>query len=99
MAVVDQSKGISMSAVQQIREAPIVDETPLSAEVRKTVLDRAVAEQGAEGWALETKRDVERVLVGSNEFRRVLVRRQWGIRNVHELVDVNKQGNVSVRHV
>lgn len=88
-----------MSTVQDIREAPTVGRTPLSAELRETILDRAVAEQAAEGWALETKPDVERVLVGHNKFRRVLVRRQWSIRNVRELVEVDKQGNVSVRHV
>lgn len=88
-----------MSTVQDIREAPTVGRTPLSAELRETILDRAVAEQAAEGWALETKPDVERVLVGHNKFRRVLVRRQWSIRNVRELVEVDKQGSVSVRHV
>ena len=87
-----------MSAVQETSEALIVGETPLSAEVRQTVLDRAVAEQTAEGWALETNPDVEQVLVGHNKFRRVLVRQQWGIRKVHELVDVDKQGNISIRH-
>ena len=87
-----------MSAVQETSEALIVGETPLSAEVRKTVLDRAVAEQAAEGWALETNPDVEQVLVGHNKFRRALVRRQWGIRTVRDLVDVDKQGNISIRH-
>ena len=87
-----------MSAVQETSEALIVGETPLSAEVRETVLDRAVAEQAAEGWALETNPDVEQVLVGHNKFRRALVRRQWGIRTVRELVDVDKQGNISIRH-
>ena len=86
-----------MSAVQETSEALIVGETPLSAEVRATVLDRAVAEQAAEGWALETNPDVEQVLVGHNKFRRALVRRQWGIRTVRELVDVDKQGNISIR--
>ena len=86
-----------MSAVQETSEALIVGETPLSAEVRETVLDQAVAEQAAEGWALETNPDVEHVLVGHNKFRRVLVRRQWGIRTVRELVDVDKQGNISIR--
>lgn len=87
-----------MSAVQETSEALIVGETPLSAEVRETVLDEAVAEQAAEGWALETNPDVEQVLVGHNKFRRVLVRRQWGIRTVRELVDVDKQGSISIRH-
>lgn len=87
-----------MSAVQETSEALIVGETPLSAEVRETVLDQAVAEQAAEGWALETNPDVEQVLVGHNKFRRVLVRRQWGIRTVRELVDVDKQGSISIRH-
>ena len=86
-----------MSAVQETSEVLIVGETPLSAEVRETVLDRAVAEQAAEGWALETNPDFEQVLVGHNKFRRALVRRQWGIRTVRELVDVDKQGNISIR--
>jgi hypothetical protein len=98
MAVVGQSKGTLMSAVQETSEALIIGETPLSAEVRETVLDREVAEQAAEGWALETNPDVEQVLVGHNKFRRVLVRRQWGIRTVRELVDVDKHGNISIRH-
>lgn len=88
-----------MSVVQEVRQAPIVGKTPLSAEVRETVLAQAVTEQAGQGWALETKRDVERVLVGHNKFRRVLVRRQWGIRNVRELVEVDKHGNVSIRDV
>jgi hypothetical protein len=87
-----------VSAVLEIHEAP-VGNTPISAEVREAVLDRAVAEQAAEGWAPETKPDVERVLVGHNRFRRILVRRQWGIRNLRELVEVDKRGAVAIRRV
>ena len=88
-----------MSVVHEIRDAPVVGETPISAEVREEALDRAVAELAAEGWELETKPDIERVLVGHNRFRRILVRRQWGIRNLRELVEVDKRGTVSTRRV
>jgi hypothetical protein len=88
-----------VSAVQGIHDAPVVGQTPISAEVREAALDRAVAELAAEGWELETKPDVERVLVGHNKFRRILVRRQWGIRNLRELVEVDKRGTVSIRRV
>jgi len=67
--------------------------------VREAVLERALAEQAAEGWEPDTKPDVERVLVGHNKFRRILVRRQWGIRSLRELVEVDKRGTVSVRRV
>jgi hypothetical protein len=76
-----------VSAVQEIHDAPVVGQTPISAEVT------------AEGWELDTKPDIERVLVGHNRFRRILVRRQWGIRNIRELVDVDKRGAVSTRRV
>ena len=88
-----------MSAVQEIRDAPVVGQTPISTEVREEALDRAVAELAAEGWKLETKPDVKQVLVGQNRFRRVLVRRQWGIRSLRELVEVDKRGTVSTRRV
>jgi hypothetical protein len=88
-----------VSVLQEIREAPVVGETPISEEVREEALDRAVAELAADGWELETKPDVERVLVGHNRFRRILVRRQWGIRNLRELVEVDKRGTVSTRRV
>ena len=88
-----------MSPVQDIQIAPVVGDTPISAEVRETALDRAVADLAAEGWNLETKPDVERVLVGHNRFRRILVRRQWGIRELRQLVEVDKRGAVSTRRV
>ena len=88
-----------MSAVQEIRDAPVVGQTPISAEVREAALDRAVAELATEGWELDMKPDVKRVLVGHNRFRRILVRRQWGIRNLRELVEVDNRGTVSVRRV
>ena len=88
-----------MSAVREIHDAPVVGQTPISAEVREATLERAVAELAADGWELDTKPDIERVLVGHNMFRRILVRRQWGIRNIRELVDVDKRGAVSTRRV
>ena len=88
-----------MSAVQEIRDAPVVGQTPISVEVREEALDRAVAELAAEGWKLETKPNVEQVLVGQNRFRRVLVRRQWGIRSLRELVEVDKRRTVFTRRV
>lgn len=88
-----------MSAVREIHDAPVVGQTPISAEVREAALERAVAELVAEGWELDTKPDIERVLVGHNRFRRILVRRQWGFRNIRELVDVDNRGAVSTRRV
>jgi hypothetical protein len=88
-----------VSAVQEIQRAPVVGETPISAEVREAALDRAVADLAAEGWELETKSDIERVLVGQNKFRRILVRRKWGFRSFRELVEVDKRGTVSTRRV
>jgi hypothetical protein len=88
-----------MSTVQEIHETPVVDDVPVSAEVREAALERAVADLVAEGWEPETKSDIERVLVGHNRFRRLLVRRQWHIREVREVVDVDKRGNVSVQRV
>ena len=88
-----------MSALREIHDAPAVGQTPISAEVREAALDRAVAELATEGWELDTKPDIERVLVGHNRFRRILVRRQWGIRNIRELVDVDNRGTVSTRRV
>ena len=100
MSVVGQSeKGVVVSAVQEIRDAPVIGQTPISAEVREAALDRAVAKLAAEGWELETKPDVEQVLVGHDRFRRILVRRQWSIRNLRELVEVDKRGTVSTRRV
>ena len=88
-----------MSAVLENLGAPAQYETPISPEVREAVLERALAEQAAEGWEPDTKPDVERVLVGHNKFRRILFRRQWGIRSLRELVEVDKRGTVSVRRV
>ena len=88
-----------MSAVMETHQTPALYETPVSEEVRLAALEQAVAEQTAEGWVPETKPDVERVLIGHSKFRRALVRRQWGFRNLRELVEVNKRGTVSVRRV
>jgi hypothetical protein len=88
-----------VNTVQETDDAPVVSQTPISAEVREAALDRAVAELAAEGWEPDTKPDVERVLVGHNRFRRILVRRQWGIRNLREMVEVDKRGTVSTRRV
>lgn len=99
MSIEVNRKGVVVSAVLEINEAPVLGKTPVSAEVREAVLARVVAEQAAEGWEPETKPDVERVLVGRNRFRRILVRRKWGIRNLRELVEVDKRGTVSIRRV
>jgi hypothetical protein len=88
-----------VSAVREIHDAPVVGQTPISAEVREAALERAVAELAAEGWKPDTKPDIQRVLVGHNRFRRILVRRQWGIHNIRELIDVDKRGGVSARRV
>lgn len=88
-----------MSPVLEITKAPVLDNAPISAEVREAVLERALAGQLAAGWRPETKPDVERVLVGHNKFRRTLVRRQWGIRNLRELVEVDKRGTVTIQRV
>jgi hypothetical protein len=88
-----------VSGVQRVHDAPVVGQTPISAEVREAALDRAVADLATEGWELDTKPDIERVLVGHNRFRRILVRRQWGIRTIRELVEVDNRGTVSIRPV
>jgi hypothetical protein len=69
-----------------------------SNEERHAVLDRAVADLAPQGWTHETKPDYERVLVGHNEFRQLLVRRR-AIRNQYELVEVDKHGNISIRRI
>ena len=71
----------------------------LTSEERHTKLDRAVADLAPKGWTREAKTDYERVLVGHNEFRQLLVRRQWGIRNQRELIEVDREGNISIRPI
>jgi hypothetical protein len=88
-----------VSAVMDTHTTRAPYETPVSEELRAAALERAVAEQAAEGWEPETKPDVERVLVGHNQFRRTLVRRQWGIRSLRELIEVDRRGVVSIRRV
>ena len=88
-----------MSATLDITRDPALYETPVSDEVRQTVLDRALAEQTAQGWKPDMKADIERVLVGHKKFRRVLVRRQWHVRNLRELVEVDKHGERFIHRV
>jgi len=88
-----------VSVVTETHGASAVYETPVSEEVRVAALKQAVAEQTAEGWELETKRDVERVLVGHSKFRRSLVRRQWGMLTIRELLEVDRRGTISIRRV
>ena len=88
-----------MSALLETRESVVLDETPASAEVREAALEGALAKEVAEGWEPETKPDIERVLIGHNKFRRILVRRRWGMRTIHELVDVDRRGIVSIHRV
>ena len=77
----------------------VVAGVPVPAEVRHAALDRAVAELARKGWTLETKPDYKSVLVGNNEFRQLMTRRQWGIKHQRELVDVDKHGNISIQRV
>ncbi len=70
-----------------------------SAETRHATLDRTVAELEAKGWHRDTKRDNEQVLVGRNEFRRLLVKQRRPLGTIRELVDVDKHGTVSITRV
>ena len=87
-----------MATVQDIPRTETVEEAT-SPDARKAALEDAVAELAAQGWKREAKRDYERVLVGHNGFRVVMVRRQWGFRDRRVLVDVDRQGVVSTRPV
>jgi hypothetical protein len=87
-----------MTTVQDIPEAG-ARETTRSTDERKAALERAVADLTAHGRRLESKPDYQAVLVGHNKYRAVLVRRQWGFRDRRELVEVDKQGEVSIRKV
>jgi hypothetical protein len=89
-AAVDHLKGLAMSTVQDTR---------ISDEVRRETLDHAVADLEAEGWQRDPKRDNERVLVGHNEFRRLLVKRRRPLGTQRELVEVDRLGRVSVTRV
>lgn len=70
-----------------------------SAETRHATLDCAVADLEADGWHRDTKRDTERVLVGRNEFRRLLVKQRRPLGTMRELVDVDKHGTVTITRV
>ena len=87
-----------MTTVQDIPRADTA-ETAIRPEARKALLDQAVAELMGRGWRKEKNHDYERVLVGHNGFRVVLVRRQWGIRDRRTLVEVDGRGEVSTRPV
>lgn len=87
-----------MSTVQDQAETN-VGRTALSGEERRAALERAVAGFVADGWRQERKLDFVRVLVGHNGFRTVLVRRRFGIHDRRQLVEVDTQGNVSIRPV
>lgn len=87
-----------MATVQDIPRTETVEEAT-SPDARKAALEHAVAELTAQGWKREAKRDYERVLVGHNGFRVVMVRRQWGFRDRRVLVDVDGHGVVSTRPV
>lgn len=87
-----------MTTVQERPEAAVL-ETTQSTEQRKAALASAVEKLTAEGWTVESRPDYQRVLVGHNEFRVALVRRRLGIHDRRELVEVDKEGRVSVRKV
>ncbi len=76
-----------------------VQDLPISEGTRLAALDRAVAELEAKGWHRDPKRDNERVLVGHNEFRRLLVRARRPLGTRRELVEVDKHGQVSITPV
>ncbi|HET7759323.1 MAG TPA: hypothetical protein VFK62_05330 [Gaiellaceae bacterium] len=76
-----------------------VQDLPISDETRLAALDRAVADLEAEGWHSDPKRDNERVLVGHNEFRRLLVRARRPLGTRRELVEVDKHGQISITSV
>ena len=82
-----------MTAVQRSGPDAAV---PLSDEARHAALDGAVAKLEHEGWMLETRPDYERVLIGHNDFRRLVVQRKWGIGHRRELVEVDEFGDVSL---
>ena len=82
-----------------MQDIPAVGATEITTDERKVALDRTVSKLKSEGHRVESKPDINAVLVGHNEFRVLLVRRQWGIRNRHELVEVDKRGNISIRQV
>ena len=76
-----------------------VQDLPISDETRRATLDRAIADLEAQGWHRDSKRDNERVLVGHNEFRRLLVRARRPLGTRRELVEVDKHGKVSITPV
>jgi hypothetical protein len=80
-------------------EAPEADaSTTLSSDERTASLERAVEDLTAQGRRV-AKPDYQAVLVGHDDFRVVLVRREWGIRDRFELVDVDREGKISIREV
>lgn len=81
-----------MTAVQDIPTR----EVEKSPDERRAALARAVADLTARGHTVESRPDYQRVLIGHNPFREVLVHRQFGRRR-YELLDVDKKGEVSVR--
>jgi hypothetical protein len=86
-----------MKTVLDMPNADVITTTP-SSEVRKAALGRAVTDLTAQGRRV-AKPDYQAVLVGHDDFRVALVRRQWGIRDHLELVEVDEQGNLSIREV
>ncbi|HEY6835287.1 MAG TPA: hypothetical protein VI142_02350 [Gaiellaceae bacterium] len=83
-----------MTAVEDI---PTI-EVEKSPDERRAALAQAVAQLEARGHTVEPRPDYQRVLVGHNPFREVLVHKRFGLRR-YELVDVDKTGKVSVRDI
>jgi hypothetical protein len=88
-----------MTTVRDMPEAGVIETAKSTDDERKAALERAVADLTAHGRRVESKPDYQAVLVGHNEFRVALVRRQWGIRPRRELVEVDKRGDISIRQV
>jgi hypothetical protein len=76
-----------------------VQDTRLSDETRRAALERAVADLEAQGWHRDPKRDNERVLVGHNEFRRLLVKARRPLPTRRELVEVDRHGKIATTRV
>ncbi|HYX75771.1 MAG TPA: hypothetical protein VE757_01220, partial [Gaiellaceae bacterium] len=63
-----------------------VHDQPISDETRRATLERAVADLKTQGWHRDLKRDNERVLVGHNQFRQLLVKSRRPLGSRRELV-------------
>ena len=89
MLIEHPQRGVAMRPVLEL---------PIDPARRQAALDNAVSERAAEGWALEQHDDYERVLVGHNQFRRLLLKRRGPLKR-RELVEVDKRGEITITRV